>query len=115
MLSVYKPDDLVLPPEAVEVFLQKLDVLIQEMKDADAFVFSGGLEDPPMVSVAQLDGDEVVTTDGPFAEDKWYIGGFMIVQGPDMDSGLEWGRKLARLAEVTKLPVEVRPFRIVRG
>jgi hypothetical protein len=50
---------------------------------------------------------EMVTTDGPFAEGKEHVGGFTIIRAPDLDSALEWGRKLAR---VTTLPIEVRPF-----
>jgi hypothetical protein len=48
-----------------------------------------------------------LTTDGPFAEGKEHIGGFTIIQAPDLDAALEWGR---RLALATTLPVEVRPF-----
>ena len=34
-------------------------------------------------------------------------GGFDIIQAPDLDAALEWGRKLAR---AITLPIEVRPF-----
>ena len=43
----------------------------------------------------------------PFAEGKEHLGGFTIVDAPDLDAALEWGRKLAR---ATTLPIEVRPF-----
>ena len=33
-------------------------------------------------------------TDGPYAEGKEHIGGFMVVKAPDLDVALEWGRKL---------------------
>jgi hypothetical protein len=49
----------------------------------------------------------VLMTDGPFAESKEHIGGFVIVKSPDLDAALEWARKLAR---VITLPIEVRPF-----
>lgn len=52
------------------------------------------------------DGD-VLTTDGPYAEGKEHIGGLDIIEAPDLDTALEWGRKLAR---ASTLPVEVRPF-----
>jgi hypothetical protein len=50
---------------------------------------------------------EVLTTDGPFAEGKEHIGGFIIVKASDLDAALGWGRKAAR---ATTLPIEVRPF-----
>jgi hypothetical protein len=51
--------------------------------------------------------DEVLMTDGPFAEGKEHVGGLTIVEAPDLDGALEWGRKAAR---ATGLPIEVRPF-----
>ncbi|GAA3739768.1 hypothetical protein HDA32_002734 [Spinactinospora alkalitolerans] len=52
-------------------------------------------------------GDDVLTTDGPFAEGKEHLGGFTVVRAPDLDSALGWGRRIAR---ATGLPIEVRPF-----
>jgi hypothetical protein len=47
-------------------------------------------------------------TDGPYIEGKEHVGGFSIIQADDLDTALEWGRKLAG---ATTLPIEVRPFR----
>ena len=60
----------------------------------------------------RLKAGDVPTTDGPYAEGKEHVGGFLIVKAPDLDAALEWGRKLARvLGDGTdSLPVEVRPF-----
>lgn len=66
-----------------------------------------GLHPPSTATVLRPQGERVLTTDGPFAEGKEHIGGFTIVRAPDLDAALEWGR---RLALVTTLPVEVRPF-----
>jgi hypothetical protein len=88
--------------------MQKVDALRQEMKAAGAWVFSGGLHPPSTATVLRIQGDDVLTTDGPFAEGKEHVGGFTIIQSHDLDAALDWGRKLAR---ATTLPVEVRPFR----
>jgi hypothetical protein len=56
--------------------------------------------------VRPQDGD-VLLTDGPFTEAKEHLGGFTIVDVPDLDAALEWSR---RLAVATTLPIEVRPF-----
>jgi hypothetical protein len=52
-------------------------------------------------------GGEVLITDGPYTEGKEHLGGFTIVEAPDLDAALEWGR---RVAVASTLPVEVRPF-----
>lgn len=51
--------------------------------------------------------NEMLTTDGPYIEGKEHIGGFSVIEAPDLDAALEWGRKLAR---ATTLPIEVRPL-----
>jgi len=49
----------------------------------------------------------VLITDGPYAEGKEYLGGLCLIEAPDLDAALEWGRKAVR---ATTLPIEVRPF-----
>ena len=53
-------------------------------------------------------GDDLLLTDGPFIEGKEHLGGFSIIDVPDLDAALAWGRRLSR---ATTLPIEVRPFR----
>jgi len=95
------------PPDNIDEIMANLDALNAEMKQAGAWVFSGGLHGPSTATVLRAQGDEVVMTDGPYAEGKEHLGGFTIVEAPDLDAALEWGRKLAR---ATTLPIEVRPF-----
>jgi hypothetical protein len=107
LLSVYQPEGTPPPPDVLEKIMHELGTLREEMKAADAWVFSGGLNAPSTATVLRLDRGDVLMTDGPFAEGKEYLGGFTIVRAPDLDSALEWGRRLAR---VVTLPIEVRPF-----
>lgn len=48
-----------------------------------------------------------VTTDGPFAETKEVLGGYYIVDVPDLDAALAWGSKAptARYGSVEVRPV----------
>ena len=94
-----QPDDATL----AEV-MRKLTALTDEIKDAGQWVFNGGLHGPDASTVVRA-GDLV--TDGPYAEGKEVIGGFWIVDAPDLDAALEWAR---RSTEITGLPIEVRPF-----
>jgi hypothetical protein len=107
LLSVYQPDGPTPPPEVLGKIMQDLDALNQEMKAAGAWVFAGGLHSPSTATVVRLQNGDVLTTDGPFAEGKEHLGGFTIIQAPDLDAALEWGRKLTL---ATTLPIEVRPF-----
>jgi hypothetical protein len=107
LLSVYQPEGPIPAPEVMAQISEELKALNDELKAAGAWVFAAGLHAPSTATVLRLDGGDVLTTDGPFAEGKEHLGGFTIITAPDLDSALEWGRKLTR---ATTLPVEVRPF-----
>lgn len=112
LLTVYQPDGPPPPAEALEGIFRDLDALNEEMRAAGAWVFAGGLHPPSTATVIRVSGGETLVTDGPFAEGKEHVGGFTIVKAPDLDAALEWGR---RLAQVTTLPIEVRPFQDEAG
>jgi hypothetical protein len=50
---------------------------------------------------------EVVTTDGPYLETKEQLGGFWVIQAPDLDAALRWAEKGSAACMAA---VEVRPF-----
>jgi hypothetical protein len=107
LLSIYQPDGGTPPPEILQKVMREVGALIEEAKTTGAWVFNGGLHPPSTATVLHFQEGEMLITDGPFAEAKEHIGGFLIVKAADLDTALEWGRKLAR---VITLPIEVRPF-----
>jgi hypothetical protein len=107
LLSVIQPDGEPPAPELLDPIMREVDALDQEMKDAGVWVFAGGLHAPSTATVVRYAGDDALVTDGPYVEGKEHLGGFTIVEAPDLDAALEWGRRLAR---ATTLPIEVRPF-----
>jgi hypothetical protein len=109
LLSVYEPDTDPPPPEVLEPIMRDLDTLQEEMKEAGVWVFSGGLHRPSTATVVRARDGDILTTDGPYAEGKEHLGGFTIINAPDLDAALGWARRMAQALAV--LPVEVRPFR----
>jgi hypothetical protein len=99
-----------MPEEEMREFMERVGVLEQEMKSAGTWVFGGALHDPDTATVVRVSDDEVLTTDGPFAESKEHLGGFYIIEAEDLDAALAWASKTT--AAVSK-PIEVRPFRHV--
>ena len=107
LVAIHHPDDY--DPIASEdaAMDHDIDVLNDEMRAAGAIVFVGGLQPvASAVSVRKRNG-ELVVTDGPYMETKEHIGGFWVLEAPDMDTALAWGRKAA---VACRSPVEVRPF-----
>ena len=107
LLSVY-PYGLETPPAGDPY--QGGALFNEEVRKAGAWVFAGGLEDPTTATVVRAQGGQVVTTDGPFAETKEQLGGFWIIEVPDLDAALEWA---GQATVACRLPVEVRPFQAV--
>jgi len=115
LLNIYQPDGPVPAAEALDKVMQQVAAVIDEMKQSGAFVFSGGLHPPGAAKVVRARGADALVTDGPFAETKEHIGGFVVTRAPDLDQALEWAGRLARALKLpgtaTGLAVEVRSFR----
>ena len=107
LLSVIQPEGDPPPPEVGERIMRNNEALVQEIRASGAWVFGGRLHPPGTATVVRVRGDEVLTTDGPFAEGKEHLAGVLVIRAPDLDAALEWGRKQA---QATTLPIEVRPF-----
>jgi hypothetical protein len=107
LLGVYQPDGDPLPPDVLQPIMRDVDAWNRELKAAGAWVFTGGLHPPSAATVLRPQDGDVLITDGPFTEGKEHLGGFTIIKVPDLDSALDWGRKLTR---ATTLPIEVRPL-----
>jgi hypothetical protein len=108
LLSIYQPDsDTPPPPEFLEPIMRDVEAVNAELRAAGAWVFAGGLHPSSTATVVRLEGNEVLTTDGPYIEGKEHLGGFTVIQATDLDAALGWGAKLAR---AITLPIEVRPL-----
>ncbi|HEX4248499.1 MAG TPA: YciI family protein [Pseudonocardia sp.] len=107
LLSIYQPDGDAPAPEVLEPIMRDLAAVNAELRAAGAWVFTAGLNAPSTATVVRTKGEDVLLTDGPFVEGKEHIGGFTVIQAPDLDAALEWGRRFAR---ASTLPIEVRPM-----
>lgn len=107
LLSIQQPDGGAAPPEILEPVMRKVDTFNSELKAAGAWVFAGGLDQPAGAMVVRTSGGQVLTTPGPYLQGDEHLGGLSIILALDLDSALEWGKKLA---DATMLPVEVREF-----
>ena len=112
LLSVYQPAGDPPPPEVLDRVRRDLDAVNRDLEAAGAWVFAGGLHPPATATVLRPEGDEVLITDGPFAEGKEHIGGFWVIKAPDLDAALALA---ARASRACANPVEVRPFQEEAG
>lgn len=104
-LAIWQPAGGTPEPAELAAIGARLAALNEEVTAAGQFVFTGGLHSPDASTVVAPDG---LVTDGPYVEGKEFVGGFWVLDVPDLDEALEWAR---RGAAAIGLPVEVRPFR----
>lgn len=71
------------------------------------FVFADGLASALTATTVDGRGDQPVITDGPYLETKEYIGGFWVIDVPDLDVALTLA---AEASHACREIVEVRPF-----
>ena len=76
--------------------------------DAGVMVDSNVLESFETATSVQVGraGDRIIT-DGPFAETREYLGGYYILDLPDLDTAIDWA---ARCPGATAGRIEVRPI-----
>jgi hypothetical protein len=113
LLSVHQVEGAAEPaPETIPAIYAAVDAFNAELQEAGAWVFAGGLEPPETATVVRAADGDTVLTDGPFAESKEQIGGFWVIDAPDLDAAVAWAEKGARACAN---PVEVRPFQPIPG
>lgn len=71
------------------------------------WVFAGGLEPVARATVVDGQGDSPVVTDGPYLETKETLGGFWVVDVPDLETAHGLAAEASRAC---RGKVEVRPF-----
>jgi hypothetical protein len=89
--------------------------LINEALDSDAalrasgnFVHANALELPSAAVSVRVRNNELSTTDGPFAETKEHLSGFIIIEARDLNDAI----RIAGAIPMARLgTIEVRPVR----
>jgi hypothetical protein len=84
-----------------------IDVFNDRLQAEGHWVFAGGLASPNTATVIDNRGEEALVTDGPFIESKEYLGGFWIIEAPDLDVALELATEGSKACN---RKIEVRRF-----
>ncbi|HKJ11864.1 MAG TPA: YciI family protein [Ornithinimicrobium sp.] len=88
--------------EEMQAWFAYTDALVK----AGAMVGGEALHGPETATTVTVrDGGRVVT-DGPFIESKEVLGGYYIIDVPDLDTAIDWA---ARTPNVRTGSVEIRP------
>jgi hypothetical protein len=97
-----------LSPEQIDEMYKGHYAFMQALKDAGAGLpYSAELQDPSTAkTVRPAGGDDRVVTDGPFSETKEQLGGFYVIDVPDIETAISWAKRIPVLPGDG---IEVRP------
>jgi hypothetical protein len=78
------------------------------IRESGALIAAEQLDQADTATSVCLRGGERLLTDGPFMETKEHLGGFYLIDVPDLDTALDWAARMPIMRYGT---VEVRPVR----
>jgi hypothetical protein len=78
------------------------------LRKSGHYIVSDGLQSVQTATTVRVRDGRVSTTDGPFAETKEQLGGFMLIEARDLNDAI---RVAARIPPVRLGCIEVRPLR----
>ena len=93
--------------EEMEEAFAATGVFNDKLQAEGYWVFGGGLQSASTATVVNGQGEKPVMTDGPYLETKEVIGGFWVIDAPDLDAALKLA---AEGSKACRGKVEVRPF-----
>jgi hypothetical protein len=107
MLLIYGPSEGGPTPEQAAEQMPRWYEYSQSLKDAGVYVAGDALQGVDVATTVRVRDGETQITDGPFAETKEYLGGYYVLDCPDLDTALAHA---ARIPSIEYGSVEVRPI-----
>jgi hypothetical protein len=99
-------------PEKQQAYWAGWPHYVKALTDAGVFVSGASLQPPDSATTLQLRDGQRLVQDGPIADTKEQLGGFFVIDVPDLDTALDWA---ARCPVSPGRIVEVRPNMPQRG
>jgi hypothetical protein len=79
----------------------------EAMKKAGVFLTGNGLQATSTATVVRAPDGKAKALNGPYAESKEQLGGYYLIDAPDLDSALDWA---AHHPGARRGAIEVRPL-----
>ena len=93
--------------EAREEYWSAWSGYLRALTESGVLTSAGGLQPPHTASTLRLRDGRRLLQDGPFADTKEQLGGYFVIDVPDLAAALEWA---GRCPSAPDGAVEVRPL-----
>lgn len=98
--------------EKREAYRTAFQLYTKALQDAGVMVGGAGLQPPETATTFKLQNGKRLVQDGPFADTKEQLGGFYMINVPNLDTALDWA---ARIPAAPGSVIEVRPKLVPHG
>ena len=111
MLLIYGPESPNMPdPAELAPMMEAYTNYGKAIADAGVYVTGDALQGRASATTVTVDdGGSRLVTDGPFAETREVLGGYYVLDVPDLDAALDWAARCP--GSRNGGTVEVRPIR----
>ena len=92
-----------------EKMMQGYNAFTAFLKEKGAFKGGDGLQPIETATSVRLRGGKVEIMDGPFAETKEHLGGYYLIEVPDLDTAMKYAAMIPAASYGT---VELRPVMV---
>lgn len=98
-----------LAPEAFGAMMAEYDAFTTRIRESGAYLAGSALAPTPSATTVRVRGGKTLRTDGPFAETKEQLGGYYLVEAPDLDAACAIA---AQIPDAQGGSIEVRPLMV---
>ena len=109
LLMIYGNEtaDMARPKEALDAEMAQYFAFTEEVGNAGVLAGGEALHPTSTATTVRVSGGKITTTDGPFAETKEQLGGFFVLDCPNLDEAVKWAAKIPHASYGS---VEIRPI-----
>jgi hypothetical protein len=97
-------------PDATMQMVSAYNAYTTALKDSGSYIAGEALQPTTTATAIRGAGSAAKVADGPFAETREQLGGFYMIDTPDLDGAIAWARRCPGTEYGT---VEVRPVWII--
>lgn len=111
MLLIYMNEDAMTEAEREQCYHDSTK-LARDLHDAGQFISANPLQPAATATSLRVREGKRMVTDGPFAETREQLGGYFLIEAPNLDAAMDVA---ARIPGARKGTVEVRPVLDIPG
>ena len=109
LLLIYTPVDGGPSPDELAAEYPRWMQYTEDLREAGVMLAGDALQGLDTAATVRVRDAETLVSDGPFAETKEMLGGYYLIDVPDLDTALAWA---AKVPSVGYGSIEVRPIMV---